>query len=86
MMMTRVYRWTVALALGMFLAGAALLGANQQAYQARCVTEHLEWRGACRAHTNDNIAWTAAARDRDAHDREHHDGNRSGWINRGCSD
>ena len=86
-MMMRVYRWSVATALGMLLAGAAVLLANQQGYyQARCVTEHLEWRGACRAHSNDNIAWAAAARDRDEHDREHHDGNRSGWINRGCSD
>ena len=73
--------------LGVLLSAAVLLGANHQTYyQARCVTEHLEWRGACRAHPNDNIAWVAAAHDRDEHDREHHDGNRSGWINRGCAD
>ena len=86
-MMTRVYGWSVATALGILLAGAVVVLANQQGYyQARCVTEHLEWRGACRAHRNDNIAWAAAASDRDEHDREHHDGKRSGWINRGCSD
>ena len=86
-MMMMVYRWIVATALGMLLVGAVLLGTNQQGYyQARCVTEHIEWRGACRVHRNDNIAWAAAARDRDDHDRQHHDGKRSGWINRGCSD
>ena len=86
-MTMKVYGRRVATGLGMLLAAAVLLGANHQGYyQARCVTEHLEWRGACHAHPNDNIAWAAAARERDQHDRERHDGNRSGWINRGCSD
>lgn len=43
-MMTRVYRWSVATALGMLLAGAVVLLANQQGYYPENNGESTEWQ------------------------------------------